>query len=127
MSRAIKFRVWDGEAMRYVSSIKYHPEDRGGGIATVWSGARSIEKGYHLLQFTGLLDADGREVYEGDVLEWSDGYPRTTRSKVVFKGGAFVTRVYAALRPIAPFDSGGATTYRPRVIGNVYEDPGLLA
>lgn len=64
-------------------------------------------------QFTGLLDRDGKEIYEGDVVD-EYGTPR----QVVFQPGAFGT-----------IDRYGDLTLHSstwEVIGNIYEHPELL-
>ena len=73
-----------------------------------------------LMQYTGLKDKNGVEIYEGDIIQFSDGYPQNhLKPKVVeFSKGSFSNT--------GSFDSGSATTYDPEVIGNIYENPELL-
>jgi hypothetical protein len=70
--RPIKFRVWNGEDMISPDRI-----DRDG---TAWWKENSIPTcSKELMQFTGLLDKNGVEIWEGDVLShgyqvsWCDG------------------------------------------------------
>jgi len=76
-----------------------------------------------LMQFTGLKDKNGKEIYEGDIL-CRAGH----RNRVVeWKEDAFI------LRPNPALDSDHDQPYRLKtvtrtseVIGNIYENPELL-
>lgn len=75
-------------------------------------------------QFTGLKDINEKEIYEGDIILWSDGHKSNDYIDIViFKDGSFRCR---NINSLLPYDSGGGKLFYPKVIGNIYENPELL-
>lgn len=107
--REIKFRVWDG-AMK---------EMLGENDAS-WTFHNMNYKPYgsrDLMQYTGLKDKNGVEIYEGDILEF-DGQKL---NPVEFEYCEFIARPFA-LSPQAP---NSQEVFE--VIGNIHENPELVA
>ena len=133
--RAIKFRVWDGNKMWFPES-----ETANGTNTTLhffnslrciaWGlydsvfGNRIATSEYHeLMQYTGLKDVNGKEVYEGDVVAIHQDDSPDFNAEVFYheRWGAF--EVAATGNTIGWYtDLKNCVT----VIGNVHENPELL-
>lgn len=78
----------------------------------------------HWMQFTGLLDHSGKEIYEGDLITL---YPKALHGEwavmikeVIFHNGRFCFKdINGKYENIAPYQGWC-------VIGNIYENPELL-
>ena len=107
--REIKFRAWDkeNEAMVYPKGILFDAR-----VVYFSCGTLEPHEGYELMQYTGLNDKNGTEIYEGDILLSGDLVDVVTFSEGCFhlkNAGYLISelRVY-------------------EVIGNIYENPELL-
>ena len=117
--REIKFRAWDGERLRKVNTIGWVDEDMDFVTTPRYSGPA---EDFRLMQFTGLKDKNGVEIYEGDVLF----HPLQGRRKVFYPYSETVASY--GLRDI---DNGFGSTLQDshaiwEVIGNIYENQELL-
>lgn len=76
------------------------------------------KKQYVLMQYTGLKDKDGKEIFEGDIVEYRELDRQTgkkLRGEIVFRDCRFHIK-----------DRAGIFQYSIEVIGNVYQNPELL-
>lgn len=109
MNREIKFRAWDGmdDVMRYDISVTVN-----GNAEASW-GKEKYD--WILMQYTGLKDSAGKEIYEGDIVEVNG-----LQYKIMFRGLGFW---------FVDSDNDGwvydPSVYRITVIGNVFENPEL--
>lgn len=79
-----------------------------------------------LMQFTGVVDSRGIEIYEGDIVEWSvwpDGVgdEKRIRDEVSFAHGCFNLKNRLEILGLKE------PTRRLIVIGNSWENPELLS
>lgn len=144
--REIKFRAWDKKTkkMRAVNSIVFHYEEecfdfdnsRLPKVVNLW-GKDIIEdkaivlhreiKDVELMQYTGLKDKNGKEIYEGDVVKKVDtnglGWHRERNCKVSFdkEGYWLLTTEYGDGYWIGEVD-----IEQLEVIGNIFDNPELL-
>jgi len=70
--REIKFRAWDTvqDKMLPVESINFRND-----VISLDEGDNSVSDSsdmFILMQFTGLLDKNGKEIYEGDIVRLND-------------------------------------------------------
>lgn len=126
MKREIKFRAWDKENGCWVSIDSVALCDDGS-IAYLLSEEDDMppysEDEVEIMQFTGLKDKNGREIYEGDVLDIGllnqDGNP--VLAPVSYEAYLAGYVLYNEGHGIWQRIGGGC-----EVIGNIFENPELL-
>lgn len=117
----IKLKAWDDETKKMVRPILVENE----------SGVTVDERGFELIQFTGLLDVYGLEIWEGDWIK--DKHGKTALVKWYDDDACFI-----AVDSWEIIESGVETTEPAyeldesegwcvlEVIGNIYQNPELL-
>jgi hypothetical protein len=110
MAREIKFRAWDG--VDYMSS-PFTLQDL---------QARKIEftNEVILMQYTGLLDKNGKEIYEGDIV---NSFRDVATGEVRFEVGMFFLDLIERKPLLGGWLDDSGTI---EVIGNIYENSELL-
>jgi len=133
MEREIKFRAWDKDSklMLYKEFYDHNwyttPKNDEDGCHTYSSMQYSDQYHKELMQYTGLKDKNGVEIYEGDILQNGDAIHSITFSEAAFWWGD------APLNIIKRIDRGVYKWGRDienmefhEVIGNIYENAELL-
>ncbi|WP_418953595.1 YopX family protein [Streptococcus sp.] len=120
--RVLKFRAWDEDSQKMNGNVEiYINKDK-----TI--EVRSKDDKTIVMQFTGLKDENGKEVFEGDIIKDSEDFI----AQVVYD------KEYAGFGlNYQPFDltEGLSVTFEElkneyqntfEIIGNIYENPELL-
>jgi len=100
MKRKIKFR------RLHCGSFIYSDEEN---CCVFWGGLSEKEE-KSLSQFTGLLDKNGKEIYEGDVIQYND--PNDAQW---------------SYRSVVDYPNESWWRFKPvEILGNVYKNPELI-
>ena len=115
MNREIKFRAWNEVSEKMLNWNEFLDTN----MKNTFIAPEST--GLILMQYTGIHDKNGKEIYEGDILksiQWNDIY------LVKYIGTAF----YLCRKGNKGFNK--ITTWnnaeKSEVIGNIYDNPELL-
>ena len=124
--RAIKFRAWTGRHMEDADPYFFEANDI--------ESFSALPDGWILMQYTGLKDKNGREIYEGDVVDVSMiEYPGSLQQKIVSKERFSVEWHDFNCRFVLQEKGEDGKGYgfnsqsnEIEVIGNIYENPELI-
>ena len=106
--REIKFRAWDkdNKEMLYELDNKGYHED----LMKPFDNL-DTKSYYEIMQFTGLFDKNGKEIYEGDIIEQ------------IFYGDE-ISKIILVVEDIRNLESiRCGSSKENKIIGNIYENP----
>lgn len=128
--REIKFRVWDKNKKAMYNDVyikwlspelkratEYTYNDFGDLSFLQLNDALKNDKEYILMQYTGLKDKNGKEIYEGDIL------------KAKSQGTEYIGKVYydeAQWFGAGDYLHHAVKNSNAEIIGNIYSNPELI-
>jgi uncharacterized phage protein (TIGR01671 family) len=130
--REIKFRAWDKTTK---IMIKNYVESAANGELYVAQFQGSPDKplpflDLELMQYTGLKDKSGKEIYEGDIVKW--GHAREySREKPIRIAEVKIDpdiqfHAQVGIFKFGSFAYADTTEKDLEIIGNIYQNPELL-
>lgn len=84
------------------------------------------------LEFTGLLDKNGKEIYEGDIISYETYWKKDHNTKSKLLKVAYIAEPpFAGFQLVFMLNNNNAgdmmnVTRQGKIIGNIYENPELL-
>lgn len=117
-----KFRAWDSLAEKMYSWTELLNQN----LKNIFTIPEQC--GYHLMQYTGLKDKNGKEIYEGDIIfikgetklldiKGKVEYSNTFAQFIITNTGSIVNET----EPLGDYEEENI-----EVIGNIYDNPELL-
>lgn len=115
MKREIKLRAWDKSENQMSYSDMEFFDDMIGFRFKHWGIDVDTIDDIEIMQFTGLLDKNGKEIYEGDIVLICSFNDEKNLYEVIIKD----------IRHL-PEEFYGSNFTWSEIIGNIYENPELI-
>ena len=122
-----KFRAYDGGSLNHM----YQPDEVMVGDGNIWiidedsvAGEWIVNNDLELMQSTGLKDKNGKEIFEGDIVDYKG------RKAVIKWHGSYASFIYRFVDELKERNSEWhplfLAYYHFEIIGNIYENQELL-
>jgi uncharacterized phage protein (TIGR01671 family) len=126
--REIKFRGWNPEVSKMLYNVAVsnncfvHPEQTSGSDS--WDAKLVESKEIILMQYTGLKDKNGKEIYEGDIIfdGVSNQIVKFNDAFIDIKHGHGECYYNCSIFLFSNYGKGDEI----EIIGNIYENPELM-
>lgn len=122
-----RFRAYDGGSLNHM----YQPDEVMVGDGNIWiidedsvAGEWIVNNDLELMQSTGLKDKNGKEIFEGDIVDYKG------RKAVVKWHGSYASFIYRFVdelkERVSEWHPLFLAYYHFEIIGNIYENKELL-
>lgn len=118
MKREIKFRAWDKENEKMMKVSSLHLENKE--ISVKENGTFRLFRMQDLMQYTGLKDKNGKEIYEGDIVVLNN-IENDNMCIVRYEHSSYRLEGWSLREDLSNAEAGFL-----EVIGNIYENKNLL-
>lgn len=116
--REIKFRAWDGIKMLDNPKFEFFNHGKNGRAVMMANEDENVE----IMQYTGLKDKNGKEIFEGDIVRNKLG----SIGPVVFAPGSFRFDIKEGTNLFSFCSGYERDRHDIEVIGNIYGNSELL-
>lgn len=115
--KQLKFRAWEKSLKEIIPVYNINFEAEMINTETAWRDFNEVE----LMQYTGLKDKNGKEIYEGDIVNvnYYGGTPRYEKVHFYTVGG------FIGFHPFTD-DGYHWPSHLCEIVGNIYQNPELI-
>ena len=134
MNREIKFRAWDDHkkqmfnvgvlgifdncSWQHSFSYLHNTQE--------WYGEEGMVIDPILMQYTGMKDKNGKEIFEGDILQWTSSNPFSLGEIRKIQVSYVQAQYWGQGRNLGVYLAELLSNEKCEIVGNIYEDGSVL-